>query len=542
MPHRSDTLISVVIVNYKVPESLRQALHSLRQADLYPETKVIVVDNASDDGSKEMVAREFPEVKWIQLKSNIGFGKACNVGAKHAAGEYLLILNPDTIIARSTLLLACEFMRSHPEVGLVGPKLLNPDGTLQPGCRRGFPTPEAALYRFTGMSKMFPKSKRFGHYNLTYLDPDVSYEVDAISGSFMFLPRRLFESIGGFDEQFFMYGEDLDLCRRIKEKGYKVWYNPEMRVIHLKGRSSAKRLLLSRIAFYEAMILFSRKYQHSNGSFFPRWLIYLGIALQAAVNIGSKLLQALTASIIDLAIINCTLWACLAARLSNHQPTAAPGNFHHVMTVIGLHALLSVSFLGMFAYNGIYSQKKYSARNLLLSGFFASVLFMACVYCIKSIAYSRLAFAGSSLIIVLLLVGWREVLPKMLHTLKRVVYRRDRVIVVGSGAIPLMVIQNIEKQKAASIVGVLWTGDSEQPGQFEGYPVLGRIDEVAEILQRQPIDMVLIATALPWYSFVIEALSTIKAKNLTIRWVPRELFEKKTEELPAIIPLHDFSV
>jgi GT2 family glycosyltransferase len=541
LPHRSDILISVVIVNYKVPESLRQALLSLREADLYPQTEVIIVDNASHDGSKDMAAREFPEVKWIQLKTNIGFGKACNVGARNAGGDYLLVLNPDTIIARTTLSLAYDFLRNHPEVGVVGPKLLNPDGTLQPGCRRGFPTPQAALYRLSGLSRLFPKSKRFGHYNLTYLDPDVSYEVDAVSGSFMFLPRRLFESIGGFDEQFFMYGEDLDLCRRIKEKGYKVWYNPEMRVIHLKGKSSAKRLLRSRIAFYQAMVLFSKKYQHSHGAFFPRWLIFVGITIQAAMNIGSKLLQAFTASIIDLAIINIALGVSLTVRLS-HPEAASPYDAEHLMTMIGVHALLSISFLSMFAYNGIYSQKKYSAANLLLSGFFASVVFLACVYCIKSIAYSRLAFAGASIIIILLLVGWREILPKMLHSLKRVVYRRDRVIIAGSGPIPLTVIQNIEKQKAATIVGILWTGDAELPGQFEGYPVLGRIEDVAEVLQRLRVDMLVIATALPWYSFIIEALSKIKAKNLTIRWVPRELFEKKDEELPAVIPLKDFSV
>lgn len=182
-----------------------------------------------------------------------------HVAAKHARGDYLLILNPDTIIAHSTISKALAFIRSHPDVGVLGPKLLNPDGTLQRGCRRGFPTPQAAIYHFSGLSKLFPKSRRFGHYHQTYLDPELSCQVDAISGCFMFIPRHLFAAIGGFDEQFFMYGEDLDLCWRIKESGFKVWYHPEIQIIHLKGTSSAKRVLQSRIAFYEAMILFFKK-------------------------------------------------------------------------------------------------------------------------------------------------------------------------------------------------------------------------------------------------------------------------------------------
>jgi O-antigen biosynthesis protein len=538
---QAEILISVVIVNYKVPETLRQALHSLREADQYPRTEVIVVDNASNDNSRAIVAKDFPEVAWIQLKSNIGFGKACNVGAKHAHGEYLLILNPDTIIGRTTLTLAVEYLRAHPEIGLLGPKLLKSDGTLQPGCRRGFPTPQAAFYHFAGFSRLFPKSKRFGHYNLTYLDPDSSYEVDAISGSFMFLRHTLFESIGGFDEQFFMYGEDLDLCRRIKDAGFKIWYFPEMRVIHLKGKSSAKRLLRSRIAFYEAMFLFSKKYQRQHSAYIPGWVIYLGIAFQAAVNIASKLVQVFTASLIDLALINLSLVVSIYVRFWDHTEQI-PYYSHRLILMIGVHALLSVSFLTMFAYNGIYIKKKYSVSNLLLSVFFASVLFMACIYCIQSIAYSRLAFAGALALILVLLIGWRELLPRLLHALKQVIYRREKVIIVGNGVIPRMVIQNLERQKTASIVGILATGAEGKTGEFEGYSILGNIEEVAGVLERMQVDVLLIATDVPWYSFIIEALSKSKARNLTIRWVPHEMFEKKIEELPPVIPLHDFSV
>lgn len=530
----------MIIVNYKVPESLRQALHSLHEAAGYNEIEVIVVDNASNDGSERLVAKEFPEVKWLQLKRNIGFGKACNVGAKNAAGEFLLLLNPDTIVTHTALSSAIGFMRSHPEVGLLGPRLLNPDGTLQRGCRRGFPTPASAFYHFSGLSALFPKSKRFGHYNLTYLDPDLSCPVDAVSGCFMFMPRMLFADIGGFDEQFFMYGEDLDLCWRVRERGRLVWYHPDIRVVHLKGRSSAKRMIKSRIAFYEAMIIYSRKYERLHGAFFPGWLIFIGIALQAIMNIGARLVRVFTACLIDLSIINIALWACLRIRFIGegsdiYESSGAP-------TLVWVHGLLSAAFVFMFAYNGIYSPKKYAGAKVLLSGFFASILFMTCVYFIKSIAFSRLAFATAALAIMLLLYGWRKIGPVVVHGFRRTIYSREKVIVIGSGAVPRLVIQNLEKQRTASIAGIVWTGDEEPPGQFEGYPVLGRIGDVAAVLGRVEADVLLIATAFPWYSEVIEALARVKSKHLSIRWVPRELFDNKPEELPAVIPLKDFSV
>ena len=360
-------LISVIVVNYRVPDCLKEMIRSLQDAALFDKTEIIVVDNASGDCSQQLITSEFKEIKWIQLKNNIGFGKACNIGAQNARGEYILLLNPDTVVAQDTLSVAVNFMESNPGAGIMGPKILNPDGSLQPGCRRSFPTAEIAFYRFSGLSRLFPNSSRFGKYNLSYLDPEKSAEVDAISGSFMFIRRKLYMQIGGFDEQFFMYGEDLDLCWRIHESGYTVWYNPQTQIIHRKGRSSARNLIRSRIAFYEAMVIFSRKYRHKRGGFFPDWLIFFGILIQASLNIATTLIGHFIAAIIDLAIINITLMAGITLRFtSSHNPYF--NSFSQVFTV---HLLISASFIFMFAYNGIYSKKKYSISNALLSGFLA---------------------------------------------------------------------------------------------------------------------------------------------------------------------------
>jgi len=278
-----------VIVHYKVPDFLQRALRSLRQAQLYDQTEVIVVDNASRDESKRCITEEFPEVQWIGLKSNIGFGKACNVGAQCSHGTFILFINPDTLVSQNTLSECFNFFNRHDHVGIIGPKILNADGTLQVSCRRSFPTPSVAFYRLTGLSKLFPKSRRFGHYNLTFLDPEQESEVDAVSGSFMFMRLSLFQDIGGFDETFFMYGEDLDLCWRVKEKGHAVWYDPHTQIIHFKGRSSAKMSFTSRKAFYEAMVIFSRKYSRLHRSFFPGWLIVAAIVSLATRTIAANL-------------------------------------------------------------------------------------------------------------------------------------------------------------------------------------------------------------------------------------------------------------
>ena len=524
-----------------MPDFLLRALRSLRQALLYDQSEIIVVDNASMDNSRQRVTGEFPEIKWIDLKSNIGFGKACNVGAKSTGGTYLLFINPDTIVSQNTLSECVRLLRERPEIGLMGPKILNPDGTLQESCRRSFPTPAVAFYRLAGLNRIFPNSKRFGQYNLSYLDPELECEVDAVSGSFMFMPRSLFQDIGGFDEAFFMYGEDLDICYRVKEKGYKVWYNPRTQIIHFKGRSSSKRSLHSRKAWYEAMLIFSRKYRHIHKSFFPGWLIAAAIVSRATITIVTSLFSASMATLIDFALINLILFIGMSVRfvLSGMK---SPYMGSHLIFLIGMHALLTASFIIIFAIRGVYSKERYSVSNAFISGAVASAIFMSCVYFIRSMAFSRIAFLISTICITLMLVAWREGLPVLVGRLKRMVYSTGNVIVLGNDTVAAQLIKNFEDDSTAHIKGILWPSQEKIPGEFMGYPVLGAIENIRSVLEWGGIDLLLIATDQPWYSYVIEALASSKVKNLTIRWVPHELFVKKPEQLPIVIPLHDFTV
>jgi hypothetical protein len=530
-----------VIVNYRVPDYLIRTIESLREADLYGRTEVIVVDNASQDDSRSIVTTRFPEVAWIGLKHNIGFGKACNVGAQSAHGKYLLLLNPDTLVSKNTLSACADFFAQHPEAGIMGPKIINPKGKLQPACRRSFPSPMVAFYRLTGLSKLFPKSKLLGRYNLNYLDPEAMAEVDAVSGSFMFMPLALFRECNGFDETFFMYGEDLDLCWRVREKGRRVWYNPATQIVHFKGRSASKLAWRSRKAFYEAMIIFSRKYKHTHSVYFPSWLMLVGIMVLAGLNFIGGLFRTFTACFIDLLLINQVLWSVISLRFdlsSIPSPYLGSG----IIAMLLMHAFLSLSFLIIFFYRGVYSKERYSVGNALISGSIGSMIFMVGVFFVKSMAFSRIAFLLSTLIIIFVLIAWREVLPKLIHRFRRLVFSTGNVVILGNDDVALALIKNVEADSSAQLSGVLWPVKEQHPGDFQGYPVLGQIDNIRDVLSRSRVDLLLIATAQPWYSHVIEALATVKVKHLTIQWVPTELFARTTEKLPDVIPLRDFSV
>lgn len=290
--------LSVIIVNYNVRDLLRECLRSL-YANEGVDFQACVVDNCSPDGSVEMVKAEFPQAALIARSVNGGYASANNIGLRWAGfGEgdseptrYALLLNPDTVLPPKAIRTMLDFMEAHPEVGIVGPKLVRPDGSLDLACRRSFPSPEVALYRMLGLSRRFPKSRRFARYNLTYLDPDVMTEVDSVVGAFMLVRREAIEDAGLLDESFFMYGEDLDWAFRIKEKGWKVIYNPAVTVIHHKGASSRQRSYRATIEFYRSMLTFYRKHYAQRTFFLLGWLIVAAIYLKGMMAYIRNLLR-----------------------------------------------------------------------------------------------------------------------------------------------------------------------------------------------------------------------------------------------------------
>ncbi len=257
--------LSIIIVNYNVKEFILNLLQSISSAAKDLSYQVLIVDNASDDGSVEVIKEKFPSVNLIVNTKNVGFGKANNQALAKAKGDYILLLNPDTIVKEDTFENLFKFFEANADAGMATCKVLNPDGTLQLACRRSFPGPWTSFTKVTGLSSLFPNNKLFAKYNLTYLDENQSYEVDAISGSFMMMRKEVYEKVGGFDPEFFMYGEDLDLCYRIQKSGYKVYYVHTTEIIHYKGESTKRSSLDETKVFYDAMHLFVKK--HFSSSF-----------------------------------------------------------------------------------------------------------------------------------------------------------------------------------------------------------------------------------------------------------------------------------
>ncbi|UCD39027.1 MAG: glycosyltransferase family 2 protein, partial [Fidelibacterota bacterium] len=274
-------MLSVIVVSFNVREFVKQCLTSLRYAHFTGQVEVVIVDNNSADNTVEMVGRLFPDVRLIANTENKGFAAAVNQGVAAARGDTLLLLNPDTILEEGTLQVLADYLEAHPEVGCVGPKILNSDGSLQQACKRSFPSPWVALTYFLGLARLFPRSRLFGRYNLTYLDPDQTHEVDALSGSCMCLPRKVWDSVGPMDESFFLFGEDLDYCYRIHQAGYKVVYHPATQIVHYKGESVKTASFDNLKVFYEAMVTFSQKYDSFSGRFVTRTFIRFGIGVQA---------------------------------------------------------------------------------------------------------------------------------------------------------------------------------------------------------------------------------------------------------------------
>lgn len=282
--------LSIIIVNYNAEQFLRNCLNSV-----YAETKryhpdIWVVDNNSTDASVSMIRHSFPQVNLIENKENVGFAKANNQAIAKCTGAYILLLNPDTLILHNAIEQVIDFVDENPAIGICGCKVLNEDGTLQLACRRSIPTPNIAFFRLVGLSKLFPKSKIMAKYNLTYLNPDEPNEVGAVSGAFLMIRRKTVEDIGGLDENFFMYGEELDWCLRAIKAGWKVMYYPKAEIIHYKGECSKSNHRKAAFEFYRSMYLFHKKHFAENCNPITNAIIYIGILLKAFISCHSFLL------------------------------------------------------------------------------------------------------------------------------------------------------------------------------------------------------------------------------------------------------------
>lgn len=275
MEKRSD--LSIVIANYNTKDDLENCLLSIYKSEQNISYEVWVVDNNSPDESSEVVERKFPAARLIRNPANLGFSKANNLALKEIKSDFVLLLNPDTIVSDHVFDKTIEFLKKTPEAGMATCKLIKRDGTLDLACRRSFPSSFDGFCRATGLSKLFPKSHLFARYNLTFLDENQVNEVEAINGAFMMVRGVAIRDVGLLDERFFMYMEDLDWCYRFKQKGWKVYYIPEPRVIHLKGSSGKKSSERMIREFFESMKIFCQKNYRPHQYMIHYWFTVAGI-------------------------------------------------------------------------------------------------------------------------------------------------------------------------------------------------------------------------------------------------------------------------
>ncbi len=423
-------------MNYNVKDFLSQCISSINKSITNLRYEIIVVDNASTDGS-ERIFNELSESEenfsYIYSPKNVGFGKANNLGFEIAKGKYTLILNPDTLIETDTLQVMYDYMESNPDIGTSGCKVLNLDGTFQTACRRGFPTPWASFCKLFGLQRLFPKSKLFAKYNLSYLNEDETNDIDALIGAFMFTRTDMLRKINGFDDNFFMYGEDLDLCYRIKQAGYRVSYYPKTTITHFKGESSKRSTLNETKHFYDAMEIFARKHYGKSKIFFA--FLRLGIKLRAFISYMRKHRKDILFIIIDLIIVNLSL--LLSSFLRWGEAFPFPDYAYPTVFVF----LSIITFISML-FSGEYFEQNQTIRKAFF-GLLSSLLILTFfTYFFRDFAFSRgillMTISFSTVFITItrilssirekqknvkeinriVLVGWNENAPKLIHNIK----------------------------------------------------------------------------------------------------------------------------
>lgn len=282
--------VSVVIVNYNGGALLLECLARLLERTAVP-IEILLVDNASSDGSAGEASRTFPSVRLITNSANVGFARASNQGMALARADYLLLLNPDLIVRDRAVDTVHAYMAAHPEVGICGPRILLPSGRLDRPCRRSFKTPATYVHKALGLSSLFPGSRTFGRYYLSYLDERQTFEVDAVIGAFLMTRRSVIDRIGPLDERFFLYCEDEDFCLRVKRAGYKVVYLGEAVTVHHKSSSARRQPLRSLYEWHRSVFQFHRKNIAPEYGPLTNGMVYAGISVAFAARTAAAVLR-----------------------------------------------------------------------------------------------------------------------------------------------------------------------------------------------------------------------------------------------------------
>ncbi len=506
-------LVSVVIVSFNVRGFLESLINSLRRSLEGIESEIVVVDNSSDDDTVEFLKKNFQDVKLIENHLNLGFGKANNQGVEASSGEYLLLINPDAVVGENTIREMLAFSKEHPDAGATSCKVLNADGTLQKTCRRGFPTPWVAFTKISGLSAVFPRTRLFGRYNLTYLNPEEDHEVDAIGGSFMFIPRHVFEEVSGFDEDYFMYGEDIDLCYKIKRAGYKVYYTPSTSAIHFKGESTRRSNINQTYEFYRAMSVFVEK-RYGMNTLLSR-LLRLAILLNRQMRSAVLWLGKVWPMVVDFVVIMIAMFVGEFVR--THKIYAIPSYGKPYFYIAP-----AIAFVLFGSSVGVYGENKFSFRLSLLTAFLTFLLFSSLTFFFKEFAFSRLIVLIASAMMFVILPGWRLLyqLRTSVGTSRHPFFGR-KTLVVGMDERSVQLIKKIRSKVSMGydIVGIVSEGGTSEQ-RLLGIKVVGNLAELPRLIRERKIDDVIFASGKVSYSQELQAVGSVKDPSASFKLVP----------------------
>lgn len=506
--------ISVVIVNYNVEFFLEQCLNSVLTALERVSGEVFVVDNNSIDGSVDMVRLKFPEVILIANTDNRGFSKANNQAMEIAQGQYVLLLNPDTVVEEDTFEKVIQFMDEHPDAGGLGVRMLDGKGKFLPESKRGLPTPAVAFYKIFGLSRIFPKSKRFGKYHLGYLDEFETNEVDVLSGAFMLMRKTALDKVGLLDEAFFMYGEDIDLSYRIQKGGFKNYYFPETRIIHYKGESTKKSSVNYVFVFYRAMVIFASKHFSQKNARLFSFLINLAIYFRASLALFSRFVKRSILPLIDFLALGAIFYSL--TYFWREQGIQFPEEvIRYAIPIYLIIWMTAILFSG--GYDRPYKLKKYP------SGVLVGLILILTVYGLlpKDLQFSRLYIlltAFSTLSYFLLsrigfhvLIGGRFSLTPSPN---------KRFVIIGHES-EFNRISDILKQTGSKIDVILHLSSTEK----KEVNALGTINQLNQVIDIHKVDEVIFSARDNTAQTIIHWMSVLPSKNLDFKIAqPETLF------------------
>ncbi|HBL74077.1 MAG: hypothetical protein A2W90_12780 [Bacteroidetes bacterium GWF2_42_66] len=507
--------LSVVIVNYNVKHFLEQCLYAALKASENIETEIFVVDNNSVDGSCAMLREKFPQVILIENQQNLGFSKANNQAIRRSKGEYVLLLNPDTVVEENSFEKICAFMDAHPEAGGLGVKMIDGKGHFLPESKRGLPTPKVAFYKIFGLSALFPKSKEFSRYHLGHLDENQTHEVEILAGAFMLMRKKALNEVGLLDEDYFMYGEDIDLSYRLVLGGYKNYYFAGTTIIHYKGESTKKGSVNYVKMFYNAMIIFAHKHFTKGNAKLYRFVINMAIYFRALLALVSRFVRRVFLPVLDALFIYLgyavllPYWETLKFESGYYPP-------EYLNFVVPAYILIWIVAL---VFSGGY-QRPVSLKRII-SGLIWGTFSILVLYSLvdESLRFSRALILLGSAWAFVVLVSYRLVLNWLkLKNFQLDIDLKKRIAIVAkpeeAERISHLISQTNLKTELLGMVS--------PSGEKFGHNYLGEIGQIEEIVKINKIDELIFSSVDMPSRNIISTMLQLTGLNVDYKIAPPE--------------------